>query len=272
MGVDRVRVVLPDKARSTDWSADQRPWRRCRPPLLAPRKVRSEVGLHAAQGRLGSQPSHPSPGCRVSLWWLAPGMFGGGDRVYGGMGIAVVALAYGGPEVLMVVEQQLAPPGPGEVLVDIRAAGADPADHEMYSGAVGLDQAKLPIRLGFEAAGVVAAVGDDAHGPAGPVEAGDEVFADRVLGGQASPIVVPAFAVLPKPSTLSFDQASGLMLTGATALRALTATSVGEGVRITGPAANVDAAIDTVGTDEAIDTSVALVADRGRIATIADFQ
>ena len=64
----------------------------------------------------------------------------------------------------------------------------------MYSGAFGLDQAKLPIRLGFEAAGVVAAVGDDAHGPAGPVEAGDEVIAYRVLGGQASPIVVPAFA------------------------------------------------------------------------------
>jgi len=243
------------------------------------------------------------------------------------MGIVVVASAYGGPEVLTVIEEQVAPPGPGEVLVDIRAAGTNPADYKTYSGAFGLDPAKLPIRLGFEAAGVVTAVGEDATGPAGPVQVGDEVIAYRVQGAYASQIVVPASAVLPKPSTLSFDQASGLMLTGATAIHALTATSVGEGdtvvihggsggvglmavqlaviagatviataspanhaylrelgaepvvygdgltERITALAGDgVDAAIDTVGSDEAIDTSIALVADRGRIATIAAFQ
>jgi len=211
--------------------------------------------------------------------------------------------------------------------VDIRAAGTNPAEYKTYSGAFGLDPTKLPIRLGFEAAGVVVAVGEDAHGPAGPVHVGDEVIAYRVQGAYASEIVVPASAVLPKPPTLSFDQASALMFTWPTAFHALTATSVGDGdsvvvhggagavglmvvqlaviagdrvIAIAGPASHaylrelgaepvvygdgltapitalagngVDAAIDTVGSDEAIDTSVALVADRGRIATIAAFQ
>jgi NADPH:quinone reductase len=239
----------------------------------------------------------------------------------------VLASAYGGPEVLRVVDQDVAPPGPGEVLIDIRAAGTNPADYKTYSGAFGLDPAKLPIRLGFEASGVVAAVGEDARGPAGPVQVDDEVIVYQVQGAYASQIVVPGSAVLPKPSPLSFDQASGLMLTGATAFHALTATSVaagdtvvvhgasggvglmavqlavitgarviataglashpylrelgaepvvyGDGLteRITDLAPKgVDAAIDTVGSDEAIDTSVALVADRGRIATIAAFR
>ena len=262
-------------------------------------------------------------GCSVSarrnVWWLAPV-----DRP---VGIAVVATAYGGPEVLSIIEDQVGPPGPGEVLVEVRAAGTNPADYKTYSGAFGLDPAKLPIRLGFEAAGVVSAVGEQATGPAGPVKVGDEVVAYRVQGAYASQIVVPASAVLPKPSTLSFDEASGMMLTGATAYHAINATSVGQddtvvihggaggvgsmavqlaviaGARViatAGPDSHaylrqlgaepvvygdglleriraladhgVDAAIDTVGSDEAVDTSVALVADRGRIATIAAFQ
>ncbi|HEX7460310.1 MAG TPA: zinc-binding dehydrogenase, partial [Acidimicrobiales bacterium] len=93
---------------------------------------------------------------------------------------------------------------------------------------------------------------------------------------------------------LSFEEASGLMLTGTTAVHALTVigtasernhddlrrmgaepVAYGEGLleRITALAPEgVDAAFDTVGTDEALDVSVALVADRGRIATIAGFE
>ena len=93
-----------------------------------------------------------------------------------------------------------------------------------------------------------------------------------------------------KPANLSFEQAAGLLAAGATARHLLTATKVGAGetvllrdygavpveygaglvdrVRAIGP---VDVALDLVGTDEALDTSVELVADRGRIATIAGF-
>ncbi|WP_338145791.1 alcohol dehydrogenase catalytic domain-containing protein [Streptomyces scabichelini] len=56
-------------------------------------------------------------------------------------------------------------PGPGRVRIAVRAVGVNPVDHKMYSGAFGTDPAKLPMRLGAEAAGVVTAVGADATGP-----------------------------------------------------------------------------------------------------------
>ena len=71
------------------------------------------------------------------------------------MSRAVVATAYGGPEVLSVVDVEVPAPGPGEVLLDVRAAGVSPIDRKSYSGAFGTDPTRLPIRLGHEVAGVV---------------------------------------------------------------------------------------------------------------------
>jgi NADPH2:quinone reductase len=242
------------------------------------------------------------------------------------MSRVVVATAFGGPEVLSVVEQPTGSPGPGEVRLDVRAAGINPADWKGYTGVFGTDPAKLPLRLGFEAAGVVAAVGPDAEGPAGPIAVGDEVIGYRLQGAYASSLVVRASAVVPKPLTLDWPEAAGLMLTGATALHALTAVDAGAGdtvlvhgaaggvgqmlvqlavaggARVIGTAGSsgaelvrrlggepvpygdglaervqalapegVTAAIDAVGTDEALDVSLELVADRQRIATIANF-
>jgi NADPH:quinone reductase-like Zn-dependent oxidoreductase len=242
------------------------------------------------------------------------------------MTATVVATAYGGPEVLAVVDQPIGSPGPGEVLIDVRAAGTNPADYKSYSGMFGTDPARLPIHLGYEVAGVVLEVGDGAEGPAGPVGAGDEVIAYSVEGGYAAEVVAPATSVVPKPSALPFEPAAGLLLSGVTAAHTLVATNVSArdtvvihgasggvglmavqlavaaGARVIGTASEsrhgflrelgaepvmygdgledriralapdgVDAAIDMVGTDEAVDVSVALVADRGRIATIAAF-
>jgi NADPH:quinone reductase len=242
------------------------------------------------------------------------------------MSRVVVATAFGGPESLSVIEENVAPPGPGEVTVDVRAAGVNPADVKRYRGDFGRDPARLPLRLGFEAAGVVTAVGEHAIGPAGEVQVGDEVIAYRVLGAYADRIVVGAHAVVPKPPALPWPQAGGLLLAGATAVHTLTATdvaagdtvlihaaaggvglmavqlAVARGARVIGTASaanhellrglgaapttygaglvervrelapeGVDAAIDLVGTDEALDVSTELVADRSRIATIANF-
>jgi NADPH:quinone reductase len=242
------------------------------------------------------------------------------------MAKVVVATAYGGPEVLALVDEPVAEPGPGEVRVEVRAAGVNPVDWKRYSGAMATDPAQLPMRLGFEAAGVVAAVGEEATGPAGPVTAGDEVIAFRIQGAYATEVVVPGPAVVPRPEMLSWEQGGGLMLAGVTAIHALTATGVGagdtlllhaaaggvgvmatqiavaRGARVIGTASDahheqlralgaepvaygpglaervgalapdgVDAAIDVVGTDEAIDVSIELVRDRARIATIAAF-
>jgi NADPH:quinone reductase len=253
-------------------------------------------------------------------------MSGDGASVAAGMPSIVLATAFGGPDVLSLADQPTAEPGPGEARIAVRAAGVNPIDWKVYSGALGADPARLPIRLGSEAAGVVTAVGPDATGPAGPITAGQEVIAFRAPGSYASELVVPAQALVPKPPALDWAQGAGLMLTGTTAWHALTATGVADGdtVLIHGAAGGVgvmavqlaaargatviatasparhdfltglgavpvaygdglaervraaapggiDAALDLIGTDEAIDVSLALVADRARIATIAAF-
>ena len=169
------------------------------------------------------------------------------------------------------------------------------------------------------------AVGQGAEGPGGQFQPGDEVIGYPVDGAYATEIVAPASSVLPKPAAISFEQASGFMLTGVTAFHAVTDETKGDtivvhgaaggvglmvvqlavhiGARVIGTAGEsghaylrqfgaepvvygdglverirelapdgVDAAIDTVGTTEAIDTSLALVPDRSRIVTIAAFQ
>ena len=145
------------------------------------------------------------------------------------MSRVVVATAFGGPEVLSVVEQPDVPPGPGEAVLEVRAAGINPADWKAYTGEFGRDPSRLPLRLGYEVAGVVSAVGEDATGPSGPLSVGDEVIGFRVQGGYADRLVVPASALVPKPAGLDWPAAAGLMLTGATAVHALTATGVGDG-------------------------------------------
>jgi NADPH2:quinone reductase len=241
------------------------------------------------------------------------------------MARVVVATAFGGPEVLAVVDQALEGPGAGEVRVAVRAAGINPIDWKRYSGDMGT-AAALPLRLGFEIAGVVSEVGADAVGPAGPITVGDEVIAYRVDGGYADELVIPAEAAIPKPAAMSWEAAGGLLLAGATAVHALAVTSVGEGetvlvhaaaggvglmavqvavargARVIGTASErnheylralgaepttygagladrvrelapdgVDAAVDCVGSDEAVDVSLELVADRKRIVSIAAF-
>jgi NADPH:quinone reductase-like Zn-dependent oxidoreductase len=233
----------------------------------------------------------------------------------------VLATAYGGPEVLTVADRPVSAPGPGEARVEVRAAGVNPADWKSYTGAFGTDPAQLPRRLGFEVSGVVTAVGPDVA-----LSVGDEVIGFRVSGGYAAEVVVPATALVPKPASLGWEPAAGLMLAGATAVHALTATGVGpgdtvlvhgaaggvglmavqlaalRGARVVGTVGGdgadlvrrlgaepvrygagladrvraiapdgVDAALDLVGTDEAVDVSLELVAERQRIATIAAF-
>jgi NADPH2:quinone reductase len=242
------------------------------------------------------------------------------------MATKIVATAFGGPEVLSPVEADVPAPGEGEVTVDVRAAGINPVDHTIISGAMGADPDRLPLPVGLEVAGVVSAVGPGADGPAGPIAVGDEVIAAPVEGGYADTVTVPAANAVPKPAEVPWDVAAGTLLVGGTAVHALAvvdmkrgetllvhgaAGSVGQvavqlavaaGVTVIGTAAErnhellrgygaipvaygsgladrvrtaapggVDAAIDTVGTDEAVDTSLGLVADRSRIVSIAAF-
>ena len=111
--------------------------------------------------------------------------------------------------------------------IEVRTAGVNPVDSKRYAANFG--SAQFPMALGSEAAVVVIAADDEATGPRGPVAVGDEVIAYRIDGAYADRVVVPAAAVVPKPPALAWEPASGLMLTGATAIHALTVIDTGPG-------------------------------------------
>jgi NADPH2:quinone reductase len=241
---------------------------------------------------------------------------------------AVAATAYGGTEVIDLIDVESRAPEPDEVTIAVRAAALNRWDARQAAGAAGTDPAKLPVRLGNEAAGVVTAAGPDAVSLEGEQLAiGDEVYGHKLKGAQAAELTVKAGLLLRKPPGKSFAEASGLLANGTTAVHALETVRVGaadtvlvhsasgavgslvsqlarlRGARVIGTAsernhdqlrglgvepvsygdgladrvralapAGVDAAIDTVGTDEAIAVSLALVGDPARLVTIANAQ
>ncbi|GAB7004842.1 NADP-dependent oxidoreductase [Nocardioides sp. AN3] len=147
----------------------------------------------------------------------------------------VVAASYGGPSSLEV--RQVAEPVVGEdqVLVDVRAIGVNAWDVKSYSGTVGDDPAKLPLRLGAECAGVVV----ESRVPS--IAVGAEVIVHPVAGAYADRVIAREAAVLPKPASLGWAEAAGLMLTGTAAahLVAATAPDAGETVLVHGAAGGV---------------------------------
>ncbi len=70
-----------------------------------------------------------------------------------------VAANFGGPEVLEQIEVELPHPVPGEVTIEVRAVGMNPADYKHF--APGQDPKLLPLTIGYEVAGVIKAIGAD---------------------------------------------------------------------------------------------------------------
>jgi NADPH:quinone reductase-like Zn-dependent oxidoreductase len=144
--------------------------------------------------------------------------------------------------VLSVIEEPVPGPAEGQARIEVRAAGVNPIDFKVYSGAFGTDPARLPMRLGSEVSGVITEVGPNAIGAAGQaLNVGDEVIGYRVTGGYASDLVTDGDALTPKPSTLPWAEAAGLMLTGATAWHGLVVADVrpGDTVLLHGAAGGV---------------------------------
>ncbi|GAA4331878.1 quinone oxidoreductase [Pigmentiphaga soli] len=117
---------------------------------------------------------------------------------------------FGGPEVLQVVDVDVPPPGPGEVRVRQYAIGLNFID--IYTR-TGLYPNPLPTGLGFEAAGVVDAVGAGVR----HVKAGDRVaYGQGPLGAYAELRNLPSRFVVKLPDGIGFDQAAAIMLKGLT--------------------------------------------------------
>jgi len=122
----------------------------------------------------------------------------------------MVARSTGGPEVIQREAFEPASPAAGEVLIVQDAVGLNFIDTYYRSG---LYAAPLPITLGVEGAGYVAAVGPGVAG----IDVGDKVGAAGGLGAYATHRIVAADRVIKIPDDIGTDEAAAMLLKGMTA-------------------------------------------------------
>ncbi len=126
---------------------------------------------------------------------------------------AVVGSQHGGPEVLQIGEVAAPQPGPGQLLVDVTAAGVNYMDIHQREGRPPYASASLPYIPGSEGAGTVAAVGPAVRDFA----VGDRAAWTQVPGSYAEQVAVPAALAVSVPDGLDLSVAAAVMLQGMTA-------------------------------------------------------
>ncbi|ALO65209.1 NAD(P)H-quinone oxidoreductase [Arthrobacter alpinus] len=176
---------------------------------------------------------------------------------------AIVTTGNGGPEVLAISEVPAPQPGPGEVLIDVIAAGINRADVQQRRGFYPPPPGASPI-LGLEVSGRIAAFGTNVTKP---FSVGQKVVALLTGGGYAAQVCVPAGQVLPLPEGIDVISAAGLPEVAATVHSNLFMTAQlqpGETVLIHGGAGGIGAmaiqlakaagarVIATAGSDEKV--------------------
>jgi len=146
---------------------------------------------------------------------------------------------YGGLEVLQVVEVDRPTPGPGKVLVRVKAAGINPGEAMIRKGALH-DRwpARFPSGQGSDLAGIVEEVGPGVTNFA----VGDEVigFTDN-RASQAEFVLVESGNLVPRPANVSWEQAGALFVAGTTAYAAVRSVALraGDTVVVSGAAGGV---------------------------------
>jgi synaptic vesicle membrane protein VAT-1 len=116
---------------------------------------------------------------------------------------AITITKHGGPEVLKVIESPDPVPGPGEVRVRVKACGLNFAE---LMARVGLypDAPKPPCVVGYEASGLVDAVGEGVES----FSEGDRVLLATKFGAHADTVVTAQNQVYPMPEGMSFEGGS----------------------------------------------------------------
>jgi NADPH2:quinone reductase len=124
---------------------------------------------------------------------------------------AIQITAFGGPDVMQLVDLPVGEPGPGEVRIRHHAIGLNFIDVYQRTG---LYPNALPLSLGMEAAGVVESVGEGVlH-----LQAGDRVaYASQPPGSYCEVRVMPAKCVVQLPDGIDFETGAAMMLKGMTA-------------------------------------------------------
>jgi NADPH2:quinone reductase len=141
---------------------------------------------------------------------------------------------FGGPEALKVVELPEPQPGAGEVRLRVHAVAVNPTDITFRTGgrAAELAERPTPYIPGMDVAGVIDKLGSDTDGR---LAIGDSVIAYVIPTGPhggtyAEQIVVREASVVPAPRSVSFVEASTLLLNGTTARLALDALALPRGM------------------------------------------
>ena len=153
--------------------------------------------------------------------------------------------AYGPPESLVVEDLPPVEPGPGEVVIRVKAAGVNFPDVLIIQNKYQI-KPPLPFSPGSEVAGVVKAVGDAVT----RVKPGDAVMALTAFGGFAEEVKTDERQVLPLPAGMDFATAAAFGLTYATsdhALRDRGALKAGETLLVLGAAGGVGIAAIEIG-------------------------
>jgi len=125
---------------------------------------------------------------------------------------AVVVKEHGGPDVLQLGDWPDPSPGPGQLLVDLAAAGVNFMDIYQRTGQPPY-RGDVPYVPGAEGAGTVAAVGPEVTG----VAEGDRVAWAGVPRSYAEQVIVPADRAVPVPEGLDLEVAAATILQGMTA-------------------------------------------------------
>jgi len=145
----------------------------------------------------------------------------------------------GGPDVLDFVDTPVRQPGPTEVRIKVKAIGINRAE-AMWRTDIYIEPVQFPAGLGYEAAGVVDAVGAEVDS----VAVGDEVsvipsFSMNQYFTYGEVITVPGYAVVKHPKSISFAEAASIWMMFVTAYGALIEDAkVGHGDFVIIPAAS----------------------------------
>jgi NADPH2:quinone reductase len=158
---------------------------------------------------------------------------------------AIVCNAWGLPDTLVVEELPDLSPAPGEIAINIEAAGVNFPDVLIVQNKYQF-KPTLPFIPGSELAGVISAIGEGVT----HYKVGDKVIAFAGQGAFAQQIVVPAQAVMPIPPGMDFDTAAAITLTYGTSHHAIVDRAqlkAGETMLVLGAAGGVGIAAIEIG-------------------------
>ena len=184
---------------------------------------------------------------------------------------ALMCKEFGSLDALQIETVDDPSPGPGEVLIDVRAAGLNFPDLLVVQGKYQV-RPELPFTPGGECSGVVSALGDGVK----HLKVGMPVIAMGLVGAFAEKMVVNAKSVVPMPEGMDFETAAGIAITYATsyyALKQRARLQADETLLVLGAAGGVGLATVELGkamgarviaaasTEEKLDAAVAAGAD-----------